>query len=196
MSSLRVFAAVVPPLEVVEDLEDFLAVRRDAAPAEWRWTVPDQWHVTCAFAAEVPDFLLDDIGERLADAAGRSILPSLRVTGGGAFPDPDRARVWWAGVVGAEGGLGGAAEELAALSRRCRTAFATSGVRVDGQRFRAHLTLARLSRPLSVARWVRLLDGYHGPSWQPKQVSLIVSYLGQGPGRRPRYEVWGTYPVG
>ena len=41
---MRLFVALVPPVEVVEHLDDFLDVRRAAAP--YRWAGTDQLHVT------------------------------------------------------------------------------------------------------------------------------------------------------
>ena len=46
---MRMFVAVVPTEPVVEDLDAFLAARRDAAP--FRWTLPEHLHVTLAFLA-------------------------------------------------------------------------------------------------------------------------------------------------
>ena len=67
---------------------------------------------------------------------------------------------------------------------------------VDGQRFRPHLTVARLGQPAEVSGWVRLLDGYHGPHWRAGSVDLIASHLGEGPRGRPRYERVETFPFG
>ena len=92
---MRLFAAVVPPDEVLEDLDEFLAPRR--AAADFRWSVPDQWHLTLAFMPAVADRHLDDLVERLARAGRRRTPFGLRVAGGGAFPNPARARVLWAG---------------------------------------------------------------------------------------------------
>jgi 2'-5' RNA ligase len=64
---MRMFVAAIPPEEVVEDLEEFLSVRREAAPL--RWTLPEQWHLTLAFLAEVPDRRYDDLLARLERAA-------------------------------------------------------------------------------------------------------------------------------
>jgi 2'-5' RNA ligase len=36
---------------------------------------------------------------------------------------------------------------------------------------------------------VRLLDAYRGPTWTVDRMTLVASYLGEGPRRRPRYEV-------
>ena len=52
------FVAVVPPDAVLDHLDDFLDLRRDAA--DLRWSVRDQLHLTLAFLADVPDRVLDD----------------------------------------------------------------------------------------------------------------------------------------
>ena len=183
----RMFVAAVPPEDVVAHLDEFLAVRRDAAA--YRWTVPDQWHLTLAFAEDVPDRSLDDLEARLERAAGKRRPVRLRLVGGGAFPHPDRARVLFARLDTDEAGR----TELDRLATGCRAALAKAGAKVDGQRFRAHLTLARLGQPDNVTSWVRLLDGYEGPEWELDEVALVASYLGEGPRRRPRHEVVGTY---
>ena len=184
------FVAVVPPEEAVGHLDEFLDVRRAAAP--FRWTLAEQLHVTLAVLAEVPDRALDDLVEGLAAAARRRAPVTTRVAGGGAFPHPDAAKVLWAGLdLDA-----GSRAELDAMSAGARAAASTSGVAVDGQRFRPHLTLARLGRPQPVTRWVQLLDGYAGPAWQVTSWSLVASHLGEGPGRRPRHETVATLAVG
>jgi 2'-5' RNA ligase len=175
---------------VVDHLEDFLAARREAAG--FRWSDPEQWHLTTAFAADVPDRVLDDLDERLARAARRRRAFALGVAGGGAFPHPDRARVLYARLDADDR----AVTELERLAAGCRAALSRAGARVDGQRFRPHLTLARLSHPDNVTSWVRLLEAYAGPTWQVTEVALVASHLGEGPRRRPRHEVVGTYPLG
>lgn len=190
-TTLRLFAALVPPVAVLDDLDFFLEPRRAADP-DLRWSRPTQWHLTLAFAAAVPEYLLDEVAERLASAAERRRLGPLAVSGGGAFPDPDRARVLWAGLAH---DVPSDRDELAALARGCRTALATAGAEVDGQRFRPHLTLARLGRPANVTRWVRVLESYAGPSWTPDAVSLVASHLGEGPRRSPRYEIVTACPL-
>jgi 2'-5' RNA ligase len=156
---MRMFVALTPPDAAVEHLDEFLAVRRDAAP--FRWSLPEQLHVTLAFLAVVPDRRLDDLVERLGRAAARRRPVPTRIAGGGAFPDAARARVLWAGLEVDESGR----TELSRMATGARAAAARAGIDVGGQRFRAHLTVARLSRPTEVSRWVRLLDGYAGPGW-------------------------------
>lgn len=182
------FAAVTPSPDAVRHLDDFLEPRREAE--DLRWTSTEQWHVTLAFLAGVPDRSLDDLFARLARAAARRTPMRVRLAAGGAFPDPDRARVLWAGLENDR------PEELGRLATGARAAAARAGVEVDGQRFHPHLTLARLGQPGSATRWVRLLDGYAGPEFVVDELCLVASYLGEGPRGRPRYETLAAFPLG
>lgn len=177
---MRLFAAVLPSEEAVEHLDAFLDVRR--AAADFRWSGVESWHLTLAFMAEADEWRVEELASRLAVAAGRVAPFEARLAGGGAFPDVSRAKVLWAGVEVP-------AETLDRLSVGARNAAVASGIEVDGTRFRPHLTLARLARPTELTNWVRLLDAYDGPSWTVDRVALVESHLGEGPHRRPRYEV-------
>lgn len=187
---MRLFAAVTPPSAAVEHLDSFLEVRREAAPL--RWVPAEGWHLTLAFMGEADPWRLDELGERLERAAGRRTRFELALAGGGAFPNVARAKVLWAGLdLTSE-----AHTELTRLATGARAAATKSGIEVDGQRFRPHLTLARLGHPGEVSRWVRLLDAYRGPAWTVETLTLVESHLGEGPRGRPRYEVLGEYPLG
>jgi 2'-5' RNA ligase len=185
---MRMFAAVFPPDGALEDLDDFLAPRREAGPA-LRWTVPDQWHVTLAFLPQVDDRHLDGLLERLEAAAGRRTTFPVTLAGAGAFPDPDRAKVLFCGVATA-------GEELERLAAGARAATVAAGVEVQGGRFHPHVTLARSGRPVRATRWLRVLDSYRGPTWQAEALTLVASHLGEGPRRRPRYEQVATLRLG
>jgi 2'-5' RNA ligase len=175
------FVAVVPPPEVVEHLDAFLDVRRSAAA--YRWAPADQLHLTLAFLADVPDRKLDDLVDRLGRAASRRHRFDVTVAGGGAFPNVGRARVLWAGLDLDEQGR----TELSRAATGARAAANRAGVPVEGQRFRPHVTVARLGHPQEVTAWVRLLDAYRGPTWTVDRVTLVASYLGEGPRGRPRH---------
>lgn len=183
------FAALVPPQEAVDHLDEFLDVRRGAAG--FRWATTEQMHVTLAFLATVPERRVDDLVERLERAAAKRTAFDTRIRGGGAFPGPADAKVLWAGLELDEHGR----TELARLATGTRAAASKAGIEVDGGRFRPHVTLARLRRPTEVTRWVRLLDGYAGPPWRADRIELVESFLGQGPRGRPRYEAVDTFPL-
>ena len=85
---MRMFSAVLPPQDVLDELEEFLAPRQEADEQnrDFRWTRPEGWHLTLAFMASVPERRLDDLLERL-ERAGRRRRPfTLSLAGGGAFP--------------------------------------------------------------------------------------------------------------
>lgn len=186
---MRMFVAAIPPDEVVEDLDEFLAARREVAA--FRWTPAEQIHLTLAFSDDVPDRSLDDLLARLERAAHKRRPMTVRIAGGGAFPHTDSARVLWAGLDTDEDDR----EELSRLATGARAAVSKAGARVDGQRFRPHLTVARLGRPDNVTSWVRLLDAYAGPTWTLDEIALVASHLGEGPRRRPRHEVVETFSL-
>jgi RNA 2',3'-cyclic 3'-phosphodiesterase len=187
---MRMFVALVPPAEVIDDLSEFLAPRQEAEPG-FRWTVPEQWHVTLAFMAQVADRHLDDLLARLERAAARRTPFSAALAGGGAFPSPARAKVLFAAVDAAD-----RAEELRRLATGARAAAGKAGAATDGGRFHPHVTLARIGRPVEATRWLRVLDAYRGPTWRAEELALIESHLGEGPRNRPRYEIVATFPLG
>lgn len=185
---MRMFVALVPPEDALQDLASFVGPRQEAEPG-FRWTVPEQWHVTLAFLADVADRHLDDLLERLERAAARRTTFPVTLAGGGAFPNPGRAKVVYAGVDTDR-------VEVGRLATGTRAAASKAGIEVDGgRRFHPHVTLARTGRPVEATRWVRVLDAYRGPTWEAREVALVQSHLGEGPRRRPRYETVGTFPL-
>jgi 2'-5' RNA ligase len=185
--SMRMFVALLPPEQALTDLELFAEPRWEA-DGPLRWTDPTQWHVTLAFLPAVADADLDELCERLTETADRRAPFELQLFGAGTFPNPARAAVLWLGVHGDT-------ERLSQLATGTRNAAARSGVEVDGSRFRPHLTLARVNRPIDVTRWLRIFDAYRGPVWSVSQLALVQSHLGQGPRGRPRYEVRDTFAL-
>lgn len=187
---MRIFAALIPPGAVVEHLAAFLEPRREAG-GDLRWTDAEQWHLTLAFMPQVPERAADTLVDEVAGAVrGRGPL-ALRLEGGGAFPNPYAAKVLWAGVESGEP----ARTALAKLSRGVRQAANHAGAGPEGGRFHPHVTMARLRRPTEVTRWIRVLDSYAGPSWLAQEVTLVASHLGEGRGRRPRYEHLAAIPL-
>lgn len=176
---MRLFVAVLPPEDVIEDIDAFLEVRRSAA--DFRWS--RDLHLTLAFMASVDEWRVDDLTERLASVAERHAPFDAAITGGGAFPDVARAKVLWAGL--------STAGPVDALATGARNAAVASGIEVDGQRFRPHLTLARLSPPRDVVKWARLLDSYRSPAWRVESIALVESHL-----KERRHEVLAELPLG
>ncbi|RNL75494.1 RNA 2',3'-cyclic phosphodiesterase [Nocardioides marmorisolisilvae] len=185
----RMFVAALPPENVVEDLDEFLAVRRDADRG-LRWAAPEQWHLTLAFLPAVAERVYDDLCDRFVRAARKRAPMTLALAGGGAFPNPGRAKVLWARVEVDD------RVELDRLATGCRAAATKAGVAVPGERFTPHLTLARAARPFEATRWLRVLEAYRSPEFALDEVALIASHLGEGARGRPRYEVLQRFALG
>jgi RNA 2',3'-cyclic 3'-phosphodiesterase len=184
----RLFVAVVPPPEVIADLSTFVEPRR-SVESVLRWSAEEAWHLTLAFMARVPEANYEELAERLEVAAAKRSPFQLQVDGAGAFPNPARAKVLWAGISGDTG-------ELGRLSTGSRNAANTAGVEVDGAQFRPHLTLARLNRPIDITKWLRIFDGYAGSPWAVSEIELIESRPGQGTGGGSRYQTREVFPLG
>jgi RNA 2',3'-cyclic 3'-phosphodiesterase len=182
---MRMFVAVVPPLEVLEDLAAFVEPRQER-DSPLRWSSDEQWHLTLAFLPSVADRDLDELVERLTEVAGRRDPFELRLQGAGSFPNPAQGKVLWAG-------LAGDTDTLERLSASSRSAAVRAGIEVDGSKFRPHVTLARANRPVELTKWLRVFGLYTGPSWQVEEIALIQSQLGHG---RPRYQVHETFLLG
>ncbi|TCC58559.1 RNA 2',3'-cyclic phosphodiesterase [Kribbella pittospori] len=183
---MRLFVAVVPPLEAVEDLTEFAEPRWEYPDDNIRWALDEHWHITLAFLGDVPDWKTDELQEGLERAAKRQKPFEVRITGSGAFPGVPDARVLYAGVEDPS-------DSLRHLSMTTRTAANRAGVTVEGRKFTPHLTLARLRRPVDVTSWVRVFDIYEGPVWTAGSLCLIESRLGEGPGRSAAYTTVGEW---
>lgn len=184
----RMFVAAYPPPEAIDDLDAFLEPRREHG--KFRWSSPDQIHLTLTFLADVADRVQDDLVDRLARAAAKRRAMTASISGGGAFPNVGHAKVLWADLQVDD------TDELERLATGCRAAAAKSGSASSGERFSPHLTVARTGRPIEATKWVRLLDSYRGPTWPLDEIALVASYLGEGPRKRPRHEVVAAFPVG
>lgn len=177
----RLFAAIRPTHDVVEDLERFVGPRRDADPRV-RWIDNQTWHLTMMFAADVSELAQDQLRERLADVASSTQPFGVVLDGAGCFPNPFQARVLY---IGAAAGT----RELAHLAKRCRNAANAAGAAPDGSRFVPHLTLARIPRPFDATRWMQIVNSFGEFSFDATGLELVQSHLGDGPGGTARHEV-------
>ncbi|RNI22766.1 RNA 2',3'-cyclic phosphodiesterase [Flexivirga caeni] len=179
-ATTRMFVAIRPSEEVREQLADFLAPRGGMT-----WIDPEQWHLTLAFLAAVPDHRQDDLVAALARTAVRHDAFDLQLSGAGAFPDAVAAKALWLRP----------SVDLTALATGVRHAANSVGATPDGQRFVGHLSVARQRRPIDARRWLQVLDTFASDSWRVDTVELVASYLGEGPHARPRHETVAVLPL-
>ncbi|WP_250279246.1 RNA 2',3'-cyclic phosphodiesterase [Frankia sp. Cppng1_Ct_nod] len=155
---VRLFVALIPPVEVVEPLRGAVERLRAEHPrpaAALRWTPPESWHITLAFLGEVADTVGPELIRRLAEVARRHPPVAVTIAGGGCFS----TRVLFAGI-----GEAPLAPLAATVAREARRAGAD---RIDDTRpWRGHLTLA--TRGLSRA------GGRHAPSPSPDATETLT----------------------
>ena len=137
---MRLFLAAdfrPPVFDAVLQARDVLKWR--AGPG-FQWSRAEQAHLTLRYLGEVPDGTVAP----LTGAVARAVFPlapfPLRISGYGAFPDPQHAKVAWLGMEEASpaGGLPGL---LAALDASLQPFLS----RREEKPFVAHLSLARHS---------------------------------------------------
>jgi RNA 2',3'-cyclic 3'-phosphodiesterase len=175
----RLFAAVVPPPQIIDDLARWVEPRRDSA---WRWSDASDWHVTLAFYADVETWRYDELVRRLAKAAERTPRFGLALRGVGCFGSAAQAHVLFAQVDDPR-------QVLLDLAARCHTAATTTGIDVPRQRYHPHVTLARRNQPTDGSPYLRALAELETGPWDVSEVTLVQSFLGQGRRGTPRYEV-------
>ncbi|MFF0728680.1 RNA 2',3'-cyclic phosphodiesterase [Streptomyces sp. NPDC004134] len=200
---MRLFAAVIPPAEVLGELAEVVGrLRRLPGAGRLRWVPREGWHLTVAFYGEVPAGSVAELAERLARAARRRGPVGLRLAGGGRFSDT----VLWAGAAGDVEELGRLAAGAAAAGHR--TAGVPLAARQGGgggprrpeRRYRPHLTLARQRRGAGtdLAPFAYALRDFTTPHRDLTTLTLVRSHPPPPghPGAQPHYEPVATWPLG
>lgn len=175
---MRLFVAVTPPQDAIDELRSATAALRAGADG-LRWSPPEQWHLTLAFLGEVDDRARLDLVARLGRVAARHEPCTLSLAGAGRFGQ----RVLWTRVHGDVDRLRRLAASVRAAARRARIA-------VEDRPYRPHLTLARARDGADLRPVVDALAGFVGREWTACELHLVHSRLGAGPARHERHETW------
>ncbi|MHB8671106.1 MAG: 2'-5' RNA ligase family protein [Acidimicrobiales bacterium] len=189
---MRLFVAVWPPTGVVSLLVGLPrpVAAGAGAGSRWRWTTPDQWHVTLLFLGEREPGELGDIDRALRPSAeGSGAVASLgpAVASLGPAVGHFGRRVLQVPVTGLEGIAAGVRSALARPD-------APDGPAAGPLPFRGHLTLARArGRGTPVPLPPGVVGTELSARWVVEEVTLVAS----SPGRHgTSYEVVGRYRLG
>jgi len=152
----------------------------------------ERMHLTLHFLGHLPVPRVEDLSSRLAPIVETHHPFRLVARGVGAFPSVSRAQVVWAGISGTE------LPRLVALQGDLGDRLRQAGVPVEDRRFRPHLTLARVQRPLRAPERRRLQEW--SSAWGDidlgelpvTEVRLMRSQLGGGP---PRYSTLASFAL-
>jgi 2'-5' RNA ligase len=173
---IRAFIAIKTPPAWDSALRELQSTLKEKLRSKvFKWTKPEQIHITLRFLGSIRPEDTATIVERINDEviSGRTAF-DLRCEGLGCFPNSRRPRVFWTGITGDTAPL----QELhAAVTAATRT----FGEPPEDRQFKAHLTLARIQQPErsaldelehAIARGFRIES-----EWNVKELILMQSHL-------------------
>ncbi len=170
----RLFTAIVPPAAVREAIAGALPGSTGV-----RWASADRLHVTLAFHGAVRD--ADALVERITQAGRRHRPVRLRIGGAGSFDHHGGSVVWLA----ADGADAADRDALRTLARECGAS----------PKYTPHLTLARVRRS-ALAPALAAAAAIAPVEIVQREVSVVESVLGAGPGGRALYSEVARVPLG
>jgi 2'-5' RNA ligase len=136
----RVFVALPFTGGIRKNLSQAQQILRDRLDG-WRWTRPDQMHITLKFIGELPVDMVAELCALVADSVADVAPFEFRLEGLGRFPvRGSNPRVLWAGC-------GGNVEPLITIAQQIDAACAeVLAVPPETKGFRPHVTLARSTK--------------------------------------------------
>jgi 2'-5' RNA ligase len=137
----RCFFAVKFHSEITDYLDGIIRSLR-VHNADIRWITPATMHLTLRVLGEIPDGQLDAI--RQLPGQKEFLGFDLGARGLGAFPSLKSPSVFWAGVDGQDPDDLKRLLELQEATERWSQMI---GLKPEGRRYRAHVTLGRVRRP-------------------------------------------------
>lgn len=197
---MRCFIGLPLPEEYQQGLRALIEVWKPRLRSRLSWTRPGNWHVTLKFLGEVPEDAVEPmvqaLGEPLGESLGQSFV--LRAGDGGVFPNQQRPRVIWVGVL--QGG-----ESCRALAREVEQRLALldwpgqsgrpgwPGQPREARAFTPHLTVARIKEaapdPAVPDTWAEMLCALHAAKWPDARMDRVVLWESllapTGPNYRP-----------
>jgi 2'-5' RNA ligase len=181
-STIRAFIAIELPQTVKQELAQVSAgLAQQVAERAVRWVQPEKMHLTLRFLGDTAVPQLPILTHQLDDLATQHKPFNLHLGGLGCFPNRQRPRVIWAGLVGDEAAL-------QSLKRELDERLSPLGWLPDDKAFQAHLTLGRVNdgRQLTQIKWDTAVKPI---AFTVKEVHLIASRLTP---KGPHYTVQHT----
>jgi 2'-5' RNA ligase len=156
----RTFIAVAIPAPLGEKLTRLQTRLASEIPGV-RWTSTLPFHVTLVFLGDVRNADLNQVCTAVSEAASPFTSFEVRLEGIGAFPNPARPRVIWAGLKSPQPG------PLVPIRDTIARNLSRIGYRSDKDRFTPHATLGRIKpdrRSPAVPDLTKVLSAYE--SWE------------------------------
>lgn len=169
---MRTFIAIELPDAVRDALAD-LSSRLRKSGLRASWVRPDRMHLTLRFLGEVDIGQADRLRALLAHAYQPFEPFSLHVGRVGAFPNPRKPAILWAGVDPLEGSL----SQVQAMAEESARSI---GIPPETKPFHPHLTLARVKDRRNAPKLLPYIEreqDFDGGSFSVRSVALFSSRL-------------------
>ena len=171
MSRVRVFIALDTPAAVKRALA---LLRDDIARRthDVRWEAPGKLHCTLQFLGDVGPSALGPIERGVAGAASVTPFFTLSYSGIGFFPDRERPRILWVGIVDPTG-------EAGRLQERISRSLSGLGYPREERPFHPHVTLGRIRGSPEAGRLIDIVKTctFEHPPVSVPAVEIMQSVL-------------------
>ncbi len=137
---MRLFIAIEPPKNVLDDLEK-IKKSLDVFGKSVKWVSPQGIHLTLKFLGETPDARVADIKKAIIKGSKGCAPLSLQAMGLSVFPFMENPKVIWTGV-------SGDLKKLEDLHASIEAALVEEGFARDDNPFRGHFTLGRVKKQI------------------------------------------------
>jgi len=169
-------------LEIPDELRDRLVMIQSGVLGA-KWVPRENFHITLRFLGEIDEGMAHDIAHELDRLRASSF--DITLAGAGHFEANRRVRQLWVGVE--------RSDALTALQKRVDT-VATRAVGPDNQRFRPHVTVARLNgaQPDAIRHWLAANSLFRAVPFAVERFVLFSSFLGKS---QALYRAEAKYPL-
>ena len=142
MKTIRSFLAVNISLETARSIAEklpSLMERFDQAGMEVRWVPPQNMHVTLHFLGNITEPMVRAVADNIEQVTKSFPQVELEASGLGVFPSVQEPRVLWVGIHSKD-------DQLKLLHDKLAIVLEETGFKMDGNAFRAHVTIGRIKK--------------------------------------------------
>ncbi|MFH1578097.1 MAG: RNA 2',3'-cyclic phosphodiesterase [Candidatus Omnitrophota bacterium] len=132
---MRAFIAI----ELPEDIRNILGNinnQLEQTGADVKWVLPQNAHLTLKFLGEITPSLVDRVSAALNETAQKNPCFTLRLSGLGAFPKLNYARVIWIGITNDQ--------PVIKIAKELKRQMREIGFPKESRKFNSHITLGRV----------------------------------------------------
>lgn len=166
MKVYRTFVAVLIAEDLTQKVAEVQSEAKKLAP-DVKWVAPENVHVTLKFLGDVREDRLPQVLSAIEDALrGRSAF-EMSLSGIGAFPNPERAKVVWIGI---EKGI----DHIRELAKAVESGLERVGFSPENRPFKAHVTIGRIKTSKYLGRLAEGMDKIEAEDMGSQKVTSIA----------------------